>query len=79
MHTTAHIVLEDVLIACNTVHLLGHQLTDLLEHQQTIKLTPQEKDELTRAFQLMRMTMDCVAPLVNFQVITRQAAAGLEG
>jgi hypothetical protein len=65
MHPAAHIVLENVLVACNTVHLLGSRAADMLEVQQTLNLTEEEKDDLNRAFKLMRQTLDCVNPLIN--------------
>lgn len=74
MHTAAHIVLEDVLVACNTVHLLGDHAAANLENHRPVDLTVQEKDELNRAFTLMRHVLDCVHPLINLDPVgLRQA------
>jgi hypothetical protein len=74
MHNTAHIVLEDVLVACNTINLLGDQTAANLENRRPIDLTEQEKDELNRAFTLMRQTLDCVHPLINFDSVALRSA-----
>lgn len=67
MHNTANIVLEDVLVACNTINLLSNRAAENLENHLTVDLTNQEKDELNHAFHLMRQTLDCVHPLINFE------------
>ncbi|CAI8807304.1 hypothetical protein [Pseudomonas zeae] len=74
MHNAAHIVLEDVLVACNAVHHFGDRAATTLENQQPLDLSPQEIEELNRAFKLMRETMDCVDPLINAHAAALHAA-----
>lgn len=65
MNTKAHCVLENVLVACRTLNDFGDDAAESLEQHVPIDLTEQEKDELNRAFRLMRLTLDCVHPLIN--------------
>ncbi|WP_414927258.1 hypothetical protein [Pseudomonas zeae] len=65
MNNEAHSVLEDILMACKTLNVFGDHAAESLENHQPIDLTAQEKDELNRAFKLMRLTLDCVHPIIN--------------
>lgn len=64
MHTEAHFVLEDVLLACKTLNIFADLAIDNLEHGIPNDLADTEKQDLERAFSLMRMTLDCVTPLI---------------
>lgn len=64
MHTEAHLVLEDVLMACKTLNTFGESAIKNLEHGVPNPLEAEEKNELARAFSLMRLTLDCVNPLI---------------
>ncbi|VVP61555.1 hypothetical protein PS870_06370 [Pseudomonas fluorescens] len=65
MHTEAHFVLEDVLIACKTINVFGDLAVKNLEAGIPNDLVEEEKDELERAFKLMRLTLDFVNPLIT--------------
>ncbi|MBV7515848.1 hypothetical protein [Pseudomonas sp. PDM25] len=65
MHTEAHFVLENVLIACKTINVFGDLAVKNLETGIPIDLMAEEKDELVRAFKLMRLTLDFVDPLIT--------------
>ncbi|MBB6158519.1 hypothetical protein HDC30_005777 [Pseudomonas sp. JAI115] len=65
MHTEAHFVLEDVLVACKTLNAFGDLAAKNLENHHPIDLTDEERDHLNRAFKLMQMSLDCVSPLIK--------------
>jgi hypothetical protein len=65
MHTEAHSVLEDVLMTCQTISTFGDRAIKNLEHGIPNPLDAQEKDELERAFNLMRLTLACINPLIS--------------
>lgn len=64
MHTEAHFVLEDVLMACKTLNIFGDLAIENLERGIPNDLADDEKEDLARAFKLMRLTLDCVNPLI---------------
>ena len=64
MHTEAHFVLKDVLMACQTLNTFGAAAIKNLEHGIANDLDDDEKDELQRAFSLMRLTLNCINPLI---------------
>ena len=64
MHTQAHSVLEDILTTCKTLNTFGDRAVKNLEQGIPNNLVDDEKDELERAFHLMRLTLDCVNPLI---------------
>lgn len=65
MHTEAHFVLEDVLMACQTLNTFGDRAIKNLEHGIPNDLDDVEKDELQRAFTLMRLSLTCIHPLIS--------------
>ncbi|AIC22521.1 hypothetical protein EY04_27455 [Pseudomonas chlororaphis] len=65
MHTEAHFVLEDVLMTCRTLTNFGDRAIKNLEHGIPNDLDDEEKDELERAFNLMRLILNCVNPLIS--------------
>lgn len=68
MHTEAHFVLEDVLMTCRTLANFGDRAIKNLEHGIPSDLDDEEKDELERAFKLMRLTLTCINPLISATV-----------
>ncbi|MCP1489769.1 hypothetical protein J3D48_006179 [Pseudomonas fluorescens] len=65
MHVEAHSVLENVLITCKTLNVFGDLAIDNLQQGIPNDLADGEKEDLKRAFRLMRLTLDCVNPLIT--------------
>jgi hypothetical protein len=74
MHTEAQFVLESVLQACKSINALGDLATDKLENHVPLDLTVQEKDELSRAFKLMRSALDCADHLISVPGVSKSKA-----
>ncbi|MBP4002546.1 hypothetical protein [Pseudomonas koreensis] len=68
MHAEAHCVLEDVLMTCKTINAFGDLAIENLQHGIPNDLADVEKESLIRAFRLMRLTLDCVNPLITATV-----------
>ena len=64
MHSEVHFVLEDVLKTCRTLANFGDRAIKNLEHDIPCDLDDEEKDELERAFNLMRLTLARINPLI---------------
>jgi hypothetical protein len=65
MHVEAHCVLENVLMTCKTLNAFGDLAIDNLQQGIPNDLADGEKEDLKRAFRLMRLTLDCVNPLIT--------------
>lgn len=65
MHIEAHSVLENVLMTCKTLNAFGDLAIDNLQRGIPNDLADGEKEDLKRAFRLMRLTLDCVNPLIT--------------
>ncbi|TMU73957.1 hypothetical protein FGA82_22065 [Pseudomonas fluorescens] len=68
MHAEAHSVLENVLMTCKTINAFGDLAIENLQHGIPNDLADVEKENLRRAFRLMRLTLDCVNPLITATV-----------
>ncbi|MDI2146193.1 hypothetical protein KBJ94_29530 [Pseudomonas sp. ITA] len=68
MHAEAQCVLEDVLMTCRTLNVFGDLVIDHLKQGLPNELDDEEKADLERAFKLMRLTLDCVNPLISATV-----------
>ncbi|MHC8403372.1 hypothetical protein ACYZTX_29055 [Pseudomonas sp. MDT1-17] len=65
MHTEAHFVLKDVLMTCQTLNNFAYRAIKNLEAGFPNDLDDEEKSELERAFNLMRLTLACISPLIS--------------
>ncbi|MHC8346730.1 hypothetical protein [Pseudomonas sp. RT6P73] len=68
MHTEAHFVLKDVLRTCQTLNNFADRAIKNLEADIPSDLDDEEKSELERAFNLMRLTLACISPLISATV-----------
>lgn len=64
MHTEPHLVLEDVLNACQTINVFGEHASQSLTQGQPLLMSEHDRLELQEAFTLMRNALDRVQPLV---------------
>jgi hypothetical protein len=52
-------------MTCKTLNAFGDLAVDNLQHGIPNDLADVDKEDLKRAFRLMRLTLDCVNPLIT--------------
>jgi hypothetical protein len=65
MHTEAHFVLKDVLMTCQTLNDFAERAIRNLETGIPNDLDDEERSDLEQAFNLLRLTLACISPLIS--------------